>query len=225
MKNIQYITVAGRLFVVGDIHGCFDLLDSELDKVDFDFVWDTLIAVGDLVDRGPDSEQAIEYIKQPWFYSVLGNHEAMLNPGHAGSPWHVMNGGAWFNDLVEGIQNRERALELVKPLRELPIMIEVVKGDKKFGFVHASLCTNTDWNKAKDICNGFDRFNEHPFIWDRYDVSDMKRGRNLHFFDVQNIDHVYFGHTPLDTAHTVGNCTWLDTGAFATGKLTLMEVS
>lgn len=46
---------AGRLFVVGDIHGCYDLLMQQLERVQFNFEKDLLIAVGDLVDSGPDS--------------------------------------------------------------------------------------------------------------------------------------------------------------------------
>ncbi|MDC5690013.1 metallophosphoesterase, partial [Acinetobacter baumannii] len=44
-----------RLFVVGDIHGCYDEFMDELIEVSFNFEEDMVISVGDLVDRGKDS--------------------------------------------------------------------------------------------------------------------------------------------------------------------------
>src|SRR3546814_1255791 len=45
----------GRDFIVGDLHGCLDLLQAELTRIEFDRSKDRLFSVGDLVDRGPDS--------------------------------------------------------------------------------------------------------------------------------------------------------------------------
>jgi serine/threonine protein phosphatase 1 len=49
---------AGRDLIVGDIHGCFARLQVALDELGFDPERDRLFSVGDLVDRGPDSEVA-----------------------------------------------------------------------------------------------------------------------------------------------------------------------
>jgi serine/threonine protein phosphatase 1 len=68
----------GRDFVVGDLHGCFDLLDRLLDHARFDPACDRLFSVGDLVDRGPDSLRSLEFLDAPWFYAVKGNHEDLL---------------------------------------------------------------------------------------------------------------------------------------------------
>jgi serine/threonine protein phosphatase 1 len=50
----------GRDFVVGDIHGCFDLLSNNLKEIGFDESVDRLFSVGDLVDRGKQSEDCIK---------------------------------------------------------------------------------------------------------------------------------------------------------------------
>jgi serine/threonine protein phosphatase 1 len=55
----------GRDFAVGDIHGCFSKLDAALCQVRFSPVHDRLFAVGDLVDRGPESAQVLEWLDQP----------------------------------------------------------------------------------------------------------------------------------------------------------------
>ena len=68
----------GRDFVVGDLHGCFGLLDRLLEHVRFDPASDRLFSVGDLVDRGPDSLRCVEFLASPWFYAVKGNHETLL---------------------------------------------------------------------------------------------------------------------------------------------------
>ena len=76
----------GRDFIVGDLHGHPDVLRRLMDHEAFDYDTDRLFSVGDLVDRGPNSAGALDLLDQPWFYPVLGNHDAMLlatlNLGH-----------------------------------------------------------------------------------------------------------------------------------------------
>lgn len=69
---------SGTDFVVGDLHGCFQLLDALLIQVRFDPARDRLFSVGDLIDRGPDSLACLQLLQEPWFFAVAGNHEAML---------------------------------------------------------------------------------------------------------------------------------------------------
>lgn len=45
----------GRIIVMGDVHGCLDELKDLLDEVSYDKDNDTVILVGDLVDKGPYS--------------------------------------------------------------------------------------------------------------------------------------------------------------------------
>lgn len=71
------LNTKGRDFAVGDIHGCFSKLDAALRKVRFSPAHDRLFAVGDLVDRGPESALVLEWLVQPWFHSVCGNHDLM----------------------------------------------------------------------------------------------------------------------------------------------------
>lgn len=70
--------MTGRDFVVGDLHGCVEHLRVLLRHVGFDESADRLFSVGDLVDRGPDTPGSLELLKAPWFYPVMGNHDAML---------------------------------------------------------------------------------------------------------------------------------------------------
>ena len=77
-----------RAYIVGDIHGCLDLLEdllakiySELQRRPAEKAY--LVFVGDLIDRGPYSAQVIERLRnyrragvEPVF--ILGNHEEVL---------------------------------------------------------------------------------------------------------------------------------------------------
>ncbi len=80
-KSRLYNTIRkdyARTIVVGDIHGCYKELIKLLDEIGFTKN-DLLIAVGDLVDRGPDSWKVVDFFKDtPNAFSVLGNHERRL---------------------------------------------------------------------------------------------------------------------------------------------------
>ena len=67
----------GRDFAVGDIHGCFTELQRGLEAIGFDPSTDRLFSVGDLVDRGPESHLALQWLHKPWFHAICGNHDFM----------------------------------------------------------------------------------------------------------------------------------------------------
>lgn len=52
-----------NVFVAGGIHGRFDLLTTKLDEFGYDKSQDQLILCGDLVDRGPFSNQGNQLVQ------------------------------------------------------------------------------------------------------------------------------------------------------------------
>ena len=52
----------GRDFVVGDIHGMFSALENFLEELSFDPGRDRLFSVGDLIDRGPESDPVLQWL-------------------------------------------------------------------------------------------------------------------------------------------------------------------
>ncbi len=74
-------TPSGRLLALGDVHGCAQALEALLEVVNPQ-PEDTLVALGDFVDRGPDSCRVVELMRQLHercqFLPLLGNHEQML---------------------------------------------------------------------------------------------------------------------------------------------------
>jgi serine/threonine protein phosphatase 1 len=70
-----------RTIAVGDIHGCDRALAALLSAIDPQST-DTVVTLGDYVDRGPASRQVIERLielsKRCTLIPLYGNHEAML---------------------------------------------------------------------------------------------------------------------------------------------------
>src|SRR5262249_28752546 len=73
--------MAGRTFVVGDIHGDLGALDRLLERLPAPDARDTLVFLGDYVDRGPDSRGVIERVRElssngpARVVALRGNHE------------------------------------------------------------------------------------------------------------------------------------------------------
>jgi hypothetical protein len=67
-----------RLVFVGDIHGCKKELKALLKKLDFDPVTDHLIAAGDVVTKGPDSQGVLDLLIKYEASCVRGNHDEEL---------------------------------------------------------------------------------------------------------------------------------------------------
>lgn len=71
----------GRTIAIGDVHGCFDALKALVEAV-APGADDTLIPLGDYIDRGPDScgvlGLLITLARQCRLIPLLGNHEELL---------------------------------------------------------------------------------------------------------------------------------------------------
>lgn len=73
--------MAGRTIAIGDIHGCADALAALVDAIRPDQE-DTVVLLGDHIDRGPNShgvlDQLIALSGQCRLVPLLGNHEELL---------------------------------------------------------------------------------------------------------------------------------------------------
>jgi serine/threonine protein phosphatase 1 len=79
-----------RTFVISDIHGCYDSLLALLDKIRPDLGRDTIIFLGDYIDRGPDSKKVVSEVirlmeEAPGrVIPLMGNHEQIFLASLAG---------------------------------------------------------------------------------------------------------------------------------------------
>lgn len=90
-----------HVWVVSDIHGCYQWLMDELKRRHFNPYEDLLISVGDLIDRGPDSVKCLQLMHEKWFRAVRGNHEQMALDSLDNNDFALwtINGGMWFARL------------------------------------------------------------------------------------------------------------------------------
>ena len=213
--------IKGKLWAVGDIHGCYNLLMTRLKEIGFDFENDLLVAVGDLVDRGTQNIQCIELLSKPWFTSVRGNHEDLCIGGLHNESYkrcHVANGGEWFY-MLDG----QAMYNIAKTFAELPVVLEINHNGKKFGFVHGHIEQN-NWDEFKET------FTQEPTafrdpselaMWGRERLND----ENQQYTHVSGVDAVIMGHTVTQKPCKRDNCYWIDTGAVHWGTMTILDLS
>jgi serine/threonine protein phosphatase 1 len=211
-----------RIYAVGDIHGCLDRLVALHEMIAEDIATRpaehiTLIHLGDLVDRGTDSAQVIDWlINQPpvpadEIVNLMGNHEHMMlaalagSDNEAASQW-LMNGGAdsllsW--GISRWVPPRDWASRIPRPhlifLRDLAI-------SRKIGpylFVHAGIRPGVP----------LDQQSRQDMMWIREP------------FLSSHADHgvvVVHGHTPKREPIVQSNRIAIDTGAVLGGALTCL---
>lgn len=203
----------GRDFVVGDLHGCVDALRYLLREIIFDPACDRLFSVGDLIDRGSQSEQALALLDKPWFFPVLGNHEEALCLVAEGSMrrsvWEGL-GGAWARVVPE------RTLRAyARRLRTLPLVRVVGSGPRRFNVMHAEFFGD---DAALDAAYFTERVRQQ-LLWGR----ELALGSGI-VERQAGLSPTYCGHTPMREIGRIGAQIFIDTGAFAeTGKLTVTE--
>lgn len=207
----------GRDLAVGDIHGHFQRLQQCLDAVGFDPAVDRLFSVGDLVDRGPDNEAALEWLAKPWFHAVQGNHEALaitrVRGGKLDLAMYREAGGGWFIDLP-----RAEQLRFVERFEQLPIAIEVESAAGLVGLLHADSPT-ADWLQLRTWLELLDDPKVRQVCqWSR------RRLRAGDTEPVQGLRALLVGHTPVPQATLLGNVWHLDTGGWASGHFSLMDM-
>ena len=121
----------GRTIAIGDIHGCARALEALLAAIQPQ-ANDTLIPLGDYVDRGPDSRGVIEQVlalqKQCRLIPLLGNHEIMLldalENGAEGAGWLQYGGTETLASYDWSLANIPEAqlsfLKNLRPYHETP---------------------------------------------------------------------------------------------------------
>lgn len=188
-----------KVFVIGDIHGNFDLLTQLLEK------WnpeeEKLLFLGDYVDRGPQSLQVLEKVKtlvENGAIALMGNHEQLflhwLNFPNLDSYTFVSVGGAstiqsfqkieWGECSVEQIATliKEEYASLLNWIKTLPLY---TKWEHYF-FVHAGIDPNVE--QAIET-------NPEDFLWIRDDFLRIPHKAK---------ETVVFGHTPTQKLNAEG---------------------
>lgn len=245
------VNMSGRDFIVSDLHGQLVRLRIALDLISFAPDRDRLIAVGDIVDKGPGSAVLLGMLRKlQWFVSVVGNHELLMRAGSRGGPeafkrW-ARNDMGW----VEHVPPNELD-QLVKVVDGMPIAIELPLLDgRRVGIVHAEIPPRSTWDFVRtphisDIaCGDTDGITlASSILWGRrramagYRLRDNPLAEELPaatrvatweaLQPIAGIDLVVAGHTQVPEPAepmVVSNCVFIETAAFQRdGWLTVMD--
>ncbi|WP_155962038.1 metallophosphoesterase [Streptococcus ruminantium] len=181
-------------FVVGDVHGKYELLCDILKK------WvqgkQQLIFLGDLIDRGENSKACLELawqlVREKGAICLVGNHERMLlawlrDPIGRYDHYRRNGGDTTINSLlgraldapVDGViaahQVMEQYGDLIDFIKSCPYHLET----ERYIFVHAGVdLTLSDWRET----------NNHDKVWLR---------KPFHEAENTTGKLIIFGHTPV----------------------------
>lgn len=203
-----------NVFIVGDLHGCYNRLMAQLDELSFDRNLDLLISVGDLIDRGEQSLECLDLIIEKWFVCVRGNHEQMAIDALTGKADGLLwfhNGGDWFMRLDYDQEILARAL--IAKAESLPYVIELTTKDKTIVIAHADYPIDSyGFDKSIDL---------QETIWSRKRFGAIGDGMGS---TIKGADAFYFGHTPIQRKWSPFNLNYIDTGAVFGNQLTIVQV-
>lgn len=199
---------------IGDIHGTYRHLAKRLKNIGFDRDRDRLFPVGDLIDRGPESEWVLDYLGAPFFHPVLGNHELYISKLYAGgvpSPAMLEKSYAFTKSGFEWWRNASRDFrkEFLTRLQAVPAANEIETTIGKIGTIHADVPVGCGWGDLPEILQrGIDDELRKKLF--------SSRERNVSGDEtlVAGIERVYVGHCVVPKVRVLGNIVNLDTGAY-----------
>ena len=213
-----------RVYAIGDVHGRLDLLARVAEAIKRDVEAhgsDALtVTLGDYVDRGPKSRQVIDaLIANPFptpHIPLKGNHEVLLETFLAdpeiGAQWRRLGGletlvsyGVPVSGLMVG-KNYDEASEQFRKVLP-PEHLQFLKS-LKTSYSHGNYF----------LCHAGVR----PGVpLERQTVDDLLWIRDEFLSSTRNFGKiVVHGHTPVEAPEVLPNRINIDTGAFATGRLT-----
>jgi serine/threonine protein phosphatase 1 len=218
------------IYAIGDIHGRFDLLDALGARIDRDVETEQSktsieIYLGDYIDRGPDSSSVIDWLlnrqQDRNVMFLRGNHESVLEEFLAREiefkDWRQIGGfetlvsygvdHVLFHDTYNDDEIRHELAASFPPahrqfLNGLATAIDI----GAYFFVHAGVRPGIplDDQAERDCLWIRDEFLEHEDNFERI---------------------IVHGHSPVSEPEFVSNRINLDTGAYATGRLSCLKIS
>jgi serine/threonine protein phosphatase 1 len=216
-----------RIYAIGDVHGRSDLLEQVLARIDADLLTNRVLRpihvfLGDYIDRGPDSTGVLDLlISRGQSHEVVclkGNHELFLleflrDPA-ALKHWRqyggldtLMSYGVALQFNASEVELEELADRLFQalPERQRDFLSQLTTsftcGD--YFFVHAGVRPRVPLDQQR----------EQDLLWIRDEFLQYKH-------DFGKI--IVHGHTPVNEPEIRANRINIDTGAYATGKLTCL---
>jgi serine/threonine protein phosphatase 1 len=209
-----------RVYAVGDVHGCLDRLVAMHELIADDLASRPideaiLIHLGDLVDRGPESAQVVEWlvagppVPAQHFVNLMGNHEEMMLSAvaalDAGSTELWMRNGGAESLHSWGVPHTEQQNEWAPhiPIPHLLFLRDLALNCRIGGylFVHAGIRPGVPLRRQT----------RQDLLWIREPFLSSTQDHGV---------VVVHGHTPKRDPAVKPNRIGIDTGAVIGGALT-----
>ncbi|SHO42539.1 metallophosphoesterase family protein [Desulfopila aestuarii] len=220
-------TAAPRIFAVGDIHGCFNKLETLLKRLPFHRETDTLVFLGDYINRGPDSKKVLDLlieVKETCSNAIFlkGNHEQALLEYHATgnadtlSMLREMGIAATIDSFGSTVRQLQGLSTFSSAQREFLLSLAFAYIADKTVFTHADI--NMEIIGAME--NG---------VYDQSDnelaESMLLSSRRLTMPNAATYGYtMVFGHTPFELPLVLPDRIGIDTGAVYGNFLTAVEL-
>lgn len=214
-------------FAVGDVHGCMTLMIRLLDQIAARDAHAPLVFVGDYVDRGERSADVLRHLMAldgaAHVTCLIGNHEEMMlnfldDPATHGARWLRYGGLQTLASFgVGGVTVTSDSEAMRQAAEELRAAI----GPQMLDWLRA---LPTHWQSgnvavvhaAADPAMPIGQQDAKTLRWGHKDFATTPRTDDV---------WVVHGHTIVDEAHAAQGRIAIDTGAYATGRLTAAYIT
>ena len=207
----------GKIFAIGDIHGCYEKLRQLMARLPYDPKCDTLVFLGDYIDRGARSRDVLTYLCELRHEGcnvimLIGNHEYLMLEYHrTGDPAllpflrHLGMDATLDSYMVDNPQSLQEMLFLPEEHRQLLDSLLPYWETDHYIFVHAGLDPQLplEQHNLSDLCE-----TRSTFLSDEHDYGKL----------------VIFGHTPFAMPFVTPTRIGIDTGAVYGNLLTALEL-
>ncbi len=201
-----------KTFIVGDIHGCSNMLKDLVDKIEWNPNSDSLIFIGDYIDRGDDAKGVVDYIlelkeRSSRVQCLLGNHEQIFQDYLSGINTEVflINGGSSTLRSYENERDNDNSPLIPSDHLEFFSSLLPVIELEEYYIVHAGF---RPYVPVKD-----QSLLDMLWIRDEFILSTYDFGKKI-----------IFGHTPFNEPLIMKNKIGIDTGAVYGNRLTCIEL-
>ncbi|HEY0141685.1 MAG TPA: metallophosphoesterase [Thermoanaerobaculia bacterium] len=205
-------TSAQRLFFIGDVHGCYDELVELLARL-APAAHDVVVAVGDMVTKGPAAARCLDLWRERRYLAVKGNNEIKLL--------------ARARPILRWLEREDRDVlrrgDLLRYLRSWPLVIDFPDAGATAvhgGFLPDMRITPEDIARHQDLVSQLRWIRKKKEGWAAVPKEKKKRGDVLWAEQWGGERMVVYGHTPLREPRFDRLALGLDTGCVYGGKLT-----
>jgi serine/threonine protein phosphatase 1 len=217
-----------RIYAIGDLHGCADLLENAFAIIDDDLAQSPAsqalhVFLGDYVDRGPQVKRTIDLLigraREHRSVFIRGNHEALL--------WDFLSDPSLLTEWLQ--------LGGATTLMSYGVSAKVESGDD-VGLIHEAFRAAIPQSHVRFFSALAPSFGCGDFFFAHAGVRpgvalEQQSERDLMWIREPFLSSsedfgkvVIHGHTPVQEPDIRNHRVNIDTGAYATGRLTILSI-